>query len=38
LTRQKVQLAEKTGRPVPDVLVSGRVDDRDYSFEDRDER
>ncbi len=38
LPRQEVQLAEEAGGAVPDELVSGRVDDRDLSFEDRHER
>lgn len=38
LPRQKVQLAEEAGGAVPDELVPGGVDDRDLSFEDRNER
>ena len=38
LPRQEVQLPEEAGGAVPDELVPGRVDDRDLSFEDRDER
>ena len=38
LPRQEVQLAEEARRAVPDELVPGGVDDRDLSFEDRDER
>ena len=38
LPRQQVQLAEEARGPLPDELVPGRVDDRDLSFEDRDER
>jgi len=38
LPGEEVQLAEEAGRAVPDDLVSGRVDDGDLAFEDRDER
>jgi hypothetical protein len=38
LPRQQVQLAEEAGGAMPDQLVPGRVDDRDLSFEDCDER
>ena len=38
LPRQEVQLAEEARGAVPDELVPGGVDDRDLSFEDRDER
>ena len=38
LPGQEVQLAEKARGAVPDQLVPGGVDDRDLSFEDRDER
>ena len=38
LSREEVQLPEEAGGAVPDQLVPGRVDDRDLSFEDRDER
>ena len=38
LSRQEVQLAEEARGAMPDELVPGRVDDRDLSFEDRDER
>ena len=38
LPRQEVQLAEEARGAVPDELVPGRVDDRDLSFEDRNER
>ena len=38
LPRQEVQLAEEAGGAVPDEFVPGRVDDRDLSFENRDER
>ena len=38
LPRQKVQLPEEARGAVPDQLVPGRVDDRDLSFEDRNER
>ena len=38
LPRQEVQLPEEARGAVSDELVPGRVDDRDLSFEDRDER
>ena len=38
LPGQEVQLAEEAGGAVPDELVPGCVDDRDLSFENRDER
>ena len=38
LPRKEVQLTEEAGRAVPDELVAGGVDDRDLSFEDRNER
>ena len=38
LPRQEVQLPEEARGAMPDQLVPGRVDDRDRSFEDRNER
>ena len=38
LPRKQVQLPEEARGAVPDELVLGGVDDRDLSFEDRDER
>jgi hypothetical protein len=37
LPGQEVQLAEEARRAVPDELVSGRVEDRDLAFDDRNE-
>ena len=38
LTREEVQFSEEAGGALPDDLIPGRVDDRDLSFEDRNER
>ena len=38
LSREQVQLAEEPGRAVTDDLLTGRVDDRDLTLDDRDER
>ena len=38
LTRKEVQFAKESGGALPYQLVAGRVDDRDFSLEDRDER
>ena len=38
LTREEVQFSEEAGGALPDDLIPGRVDDRDLSLENRNER